>query len=367
MQSSSQLYFARLDHLRFVAAFLVFYWHAGHWWNVYPTGSVPSFFAGSIFEEGHTGVALFMVLSGFIFCAICGDKVPIYGEFLRNRLLRIAPLFTIWTLFGYSVRPDVTPERLFATIFGLLNKNSYPGLGWTVLIEFQFYLIFPFLLAFSRRYGTRYLVGLVGTIVMLRWLFWNQYGSVQYMSYWTIVGRIDQFVLGMVGYSLYRRYHPWLGSIPFFVSLVVVWLAIYHVINLNGGYYGIPTSPYFQTMWIFVPTLEGLFYMLITVSYLRLQIRIAKWLNSALAWLGMLSYSLYLNHDTVVTACYKWATYYKLPVNTPVTIGLYAVVAVFPVLVAVSAATYYFIEKPFLNLRRAYLVDRTLAPNNDMR
>jgi peptidoglycan/LPS O-acetylase OafA/YrhL len=264
----------------------------------------------------------------------------------------------VWTLLGFYTR-DITPERMFATLFGLLNKNSYPGLGWTVLIEFQFYLIFPFLLLFSRQYGTRYLVGLLGTMVMLRWLFWNQLGSVQYISYWTILGRIDQFLCGMIGYVIYRRYHRWLGSPLFLIAVITTWLLIFHWINQNGGYYGQPESKYFQSMWIVVPTLEGLFYMLITVSYLRLRIRLFRWMDLLLAWLGTLSYSLYLNHETVVGVCFNWAIKYKWPVGTPLQVSLYALLAAFPLLVAVSAATYYLIEKPFLGLRRSYLIEAT--------
>jgi len=356
MRSSSHLYFSRLDHLRLLAAFLVFYWHAGHWANVYPPSLVPTFFPFSIFEEGHTGVALFMVLSGFVFSAICGNRTPRYGDFIRNRFLRIAPLFTVWTLLIFYTN-DVTPERMLATLLGLYNKYSLLGLGWTIVIEFQFYLIFPFLLLFSRRYGARYLVGLLGTMVMLRWLLWNQLGSIQYISYWTILGRIDQFLCGMMGYVIYRRYHRWLSSPLFFLAVVTAWLYIYHVINQNGGYTGQPASTYFQAMWIVVPTLEGMFYMLIAASYLRLRIHIFKWIDGSLAWLGSLSYSLYLNHEAVLGAAFNWVIKYKWPIATPLQISLYSCLVVYPLVVAISAVTYYFIEKPFLSLRRSYLIE----------
>ena len=99
-----------------------------------------------------------MTLSGFIFQAICRNRQIIYFEFLRNRILRIAPLFLVWTLFLFYTG-DTDPSKLFVAILSLLNRDAVPGAGWTIIVEVQFYVIFPFLLVFTRKYGIRYLVG----------------------------------------------------------------------------------------------------------------------------------------------------------------------------------------------------------------
>ena len=62
MRSSSGEHFIALDHVRALAAFMVFAWHFTHAENGYPVPFeyVPALFPFSLLDEGHTGVALFM-------------------------------------------------------------------------------------------------------------------------------------------------------------------------------------------------------------------------------------------------------------------------------------------------------------------
>ena len=64
MRSTSGEHYVALDHVRALAALLVFTWHFIHAGNgdPVPFEYVPSLFFMALFDEGHTGVALFMVL-----------------------------------------------------------------------------------------------------------------------------------------------------------------------------------------------------------------------------------------------------------------------------------------------------------------
>ena len=79
-----------LDHIRAVAVFVVFIWHFNH----FDEGQLaaPLVFPLSLFTEGHTGVAIFMVLSGYLFAKLLGNKKINYPVFLYNRGLRLLPL-----------------------------------------------------------------------------------------------------------------------------------------------------------------------------------------------------------------------------------------------------------------------------------
>src|SRR5262245_27161362 len=102
MRSSSGAYYIGLDHLRALAAFLVFTWHFLHSAGL-PYGSPPSFFPLAILDEGHTGVALFMTLSGYLFAKLLDRKAIHYGWFLWNRLLRLGPLLFLGILLKGAI------------------------------------------------------------------------------------------------------------------------------------------------------------------------------------------------------------------------------------------------------------------------
>ena len=94
MRSSEGRYFIGLDHLRGLAAFLVFEWHFIHAAGV-PFSNVPFIWPLSLIEEGHWGVSLFMTLSGYLFAKLLDGKIIIYRYFFWNRFLRLAPLLIL--------------------------------------------------------------------------------------------------------------------------------------------------------------------------------------------------------------------------------------------------------------------------------
>ncbi len=80
MRSTEGVYYSRLDHVRALAAYLVFVWHLLHMTPNFPVpyASAPPF-PFALFDEGHTGVALFMTLSGYLFAKLVGDHASIFA------------------------------------------------------------------------------------------------------------------------------------------------------------------------------------------------------------------------------------------------------------------------------------------------
>jgi peptidoglycan/LPS O-acetylase OafA/YrhL len=357
MRSSSSAYIPRLDHVRAVAMVLVLCWHSCHVNGVIPVdATLPRFFALSIFDEGHTGVSLFLTLSGFIFASLSHGRGIQYWPFIRNRLLRLLPLLFTWTLINFTLS-TVTSERLLANLLTGMGRSDFPGVGWTVLIEFQLYLVFPFFVRFTRHYGVRYLVGVVAVALLLRSLVWITTRNVQFFSYWTVVGRVDEFVLGMLGAEASRRYGKQLGKVWVLVAVSMTWLLIMHWFNQLGGYYRSAMTPIGNPLWIYLPTLEGLFYAIIIASYLNVEVRGSRTLGRWFAFVGTLTYSFYLNHEMVARACYTLLASAGIGVTTPYRVVAVTAFVVFPVLLACSALTYYVIELPFLSLRSPYATD----------
>lgn len=354
MKSSDSLYLSKLDHLRFLAALLVLAWHIMRHQLQVPTTFIPSFWPMSLFAEGHTGVALFMVLSGYIFMTLCHDREIDYFAFIRNRMLRIAPLFILWTLLYFYIG-NIDPAKLIVAVGALLDHKTVPGVGWTVIVEFQFYLLFPFLLIFSRKMGLRYLVGLILLAVAIRWCIWFTLGTVQDLSYSTIFGRIDQFLLGMLACAALRKFPTYFKSPLVLLALVALWSFLYHRFDVLGGYFDNHGFPSQASVWVYLPTLEGLFYDLITAAYLGTVQLLPRVLDKAIAWLGMLSYSLYLNHPWAIEVAMKILKRFNVDMTDFWTALILGMATVLPILIVMSAGTYYLIEKPFLSLRTRYL------------
>ena len=105
MKNHNLEYIPALDHLRFLAASLVFVFHAYHQ-TVGGWKASPELYAWGFITEGHTGVSLFFVLSGFVFMTIGLQGEIRYAAFLKNRLLRIFPLFLLFFVIAISIGRD---------------------------------------------------------------------------------------------------------------------------------------------------------------------------------------------------------------------------------------------------------------------
>ena len=102
MRSSNLEYSEPLDHLRLVACLLVIVFHTFHPVYAWMAGAgnpngyqIPVNPLSVFVVDGHTGVALFLTLSGFLFARICRSGSFCVKNFYLNRFLRIYPLFIV--------------------------------------------------------------------------------------------------------------------------------------------------------------------------------------------------------------------------------------------------------------------------------
>jgi peptidoglycan/LPS O-acetylase OafA/YrhL len=362
MQTAQTTYLSRLDHLRFLAAALVVQFHFFH-------AHVGDLRAGnplvSLIDEGHTGIALFMVISGFIFTVIAGDRELRYGGFLRNRILRIYPLFIVAVFLQLFINTYNNHANYgFLQLLGWLMPfrsetvplSPYFSQLWTIWVEFQFYLIFPFLLAFTRRTGPRYLFGLLLLLLLLRVLVYAASGSVRFIAYETLFGRLDQFLIGMLlGLAWLRRPIAAAGLAPGWLALAGgLMLAGLHLFSRKVGY-----SELDSAFWIVWPLVEALLWAGVVWTYL-----LARWpgpaglrarVDRGLAALGAVSFSTYIMHNLVIAAYNKTLPLLPWGLGTAKDALLTGALVVLPAVLALSALTYRLIEKPFLSLRGGYL------------
>jgi peptidoglycan/LPS O-acetylase OafA/YrhL len=226
------------------------------------------------------------------------------------------------------------------------GQDHFPvGVWWTTAVELQFYLVFPFIVAFSRRLGMRYLVGLVAVFILIRVGIFCIKGNLYWPEYHSIIGRMDQFLIGMAAAQWHHgrrrladRAAPWL-----FVAALVslpVFCATYR------------DAEWFEAILSF--TVEGLIFAALIVGYQALPVRIPAALDRLLSRGGELTFSMYLLHPTVLAALMTKIGFVAPTPYFSVNVALYLLLVLLPPVLLVSKLTFECIEKPFLSLRVRY-------------
>lgn len=358
MKTLNHSYLSRLDHLRFFAVATVILYHCkgsmAHPDSLKSTGDLIKAWIYS----GNIGVSLFLVLSGFLFCIIsdAGKRHISYISFIKNRILRIAPL----TIFMFFIA--LTMNKAGETQFDVLRLltlqlntgNAMTGWGgefypigqiWTIAVEFQFYLIFPFLATILNRDGVKNIIGLVVILILVKWslLVFNGV-KVNNNLYHSIIGRLDQFLIGMILGYLYVN--------KFIVKTTAAACLMIICFIVSYTYYSLVK---YKIMDFFIPfsfTFEAIICGLLIYGYISLPLVFNKRFDAILSYLGSLSFSMYLTHLAVDKMLY--GTLLRAP-TSPWDNVFNALIVVLPVTILISALTYSYIEKPFLKMRVKYL------------
>lgn len=359
MKSHNLAHIPALDHLRLLAALLVLVFHTFHTyfgqWQPAPYAAVLG-----LVTEGHTGVALFFVLSGFLFMTIALQSEHIaYGAFMRNRLLRIFPLFLFFFFVAISLQRDTfrAPDALYVLFSNIgkppTSEHFITGAAWTISVEFTFYLVFPFLARFVRAEGAAYLLRLLLLMAVVKWAAWGVSERATLMFYSTLIGRFDQFLWGMLAALLWQRHAALLrrhGRWLLVVALAALWLAT--TVQARFASYFAPEPR--QVFWVFWGTAEALVWSGVVLAYLGAGIRWPQWLARWLERGGAWSYSLYLWHALVLFTLHRavggWMPFGSVAANAVLHFAL-----ALPLCLVVAWLSFVTIEQPFLRLRGRYV------------
>ena len=357
MKSSTGEHYVALDHLRGLAAFFVVTWHFVHSTNGYPVPFeyVPIILPFALLDEGHTGVALFMTLSGYLFAKLLNGKQIVYPAFFWNRALRLLPLLSVVVIID-AAKKISAGESVFGYLYWAVRGLLLPALpngGWSITVEFHFYLLLPLLLWMLRRSVMWLLVVVLAAICFRAYLHHVQ-GEVQGLAYWTIIGRIDQFVLGMVAYHMRFRIncHRWLVLLA-----LTSFIALYWYFDYQGGYYKNTAYPSPSALWIVLPALEGFAYALAIATYDSTSFDPGSRGSRFLGRIGEYSYSIYLLHFFFVFAAAKFVHESIMDISNFYLACCWSLLFFFMML-PLSYLSFKFIEAPFLKLRRPYVVSR---------
>ncbi|WGE36989.1 acyltransferase [Actinobacillus genomosp. 1] len=315
--------------------------------------------------HGHTGVSLFLVLSAFLFTLICsvGERKIHYRKFIYNRILRIFPLILVIIFIVITVSRGVsTPLDILRVLTLQLNTgNPHTGWGqeffpsgpiWTIAVEFQFYLLFPFLILFSNRYGMKWLMLSVLFVVLIRLLVVSLNDKQIYFDlYHSIIGRLDQFLVGIIAGIIYLKLRYLnIRNIHLSILLISSFAILTYLLHNNDIRI---QSKYMSSVFQFL--LEGILWASIIICYMMIKIPDALLLNrisKILAWLGSLSFSIYLLHLPVGEVITR--IFILLEPNSLLESIYYNLIRL-PFIIFISIVAFYSVEKPFMELRVKYL------------
>lgn len=357
MQTQNLPYLPRLDHLRFYAAFLVFIYHFYHFATGTWTPGNPDNVLIAIANDGYIGVSLFFVLSGFIFTLIGYGKEIRYKEFMINRFLRIFPLFLFMFFVAISVgREQFSSADVFYIFFSNLGhaptSNTYlTGAAWSISIEFTFYMIFPFLVTFYSRYGARYLLKIILILIVMRYGVYLMHAEIVKPFFSTLLGRLDQFLIGMLCAGLYIKHKLFFASYVHLVFSVALLLVASAYLN---GHISMLSSDTHMKQWVGWLTVEAALWGYFILAYLAVPAKHGVKLGRYLCRMGAMSYSIYLMHYLIVVIWVKKVGVIAIISSPQHNLLLNALLA-FPLVLLLSHLSYTAIERPFLTLRRRYV------------
>jgi peptidoglycan/LPS O-acetylase OafA/YrhL len=336
----------QLDAVRGMAILLVIF-HNG-------SERFPALHLQGLFANGWMGVDLFFVLSGFLITGILIDAKQSEG-YLRNfyarRCLRIWPLYYSLIFFMFAVLPFLSRSEGHAVFEKSSPWWAYPlflqnflispvstaaagplGVTWSLAIEEQFYLVWPWIVRFCSYAQLR---RIATAVIFLSPALRFYLSRHQVDLYTNVFCRLDGLMAGAF-LALVIRADNFLPS----KFIRPAWISLLSAVPLA-----------FLTEALHVRWVVFSLSAVASAAFVYLSLfSVQKWLrvmltNRFMVYTGTISYGLYLLH--------------KIPFGMVQTLRLdrYPFL-VMPTILLVSYATaalsWHLLEKPFLRLRRFF-------------
>lgn len=401
MESNKALgYIYGLDGIRALAAFLVI---STHWPNNFLS-----------LKFGWIGVNIFFVLSGFLITRILLQTKErtfneYIGHFYYKRALRIFPLYYAFLIIGFvSV---LIFSRFFPSLFSLdswrgayyaaihdykyyftytynikINlryfihwqdsSNRFFGHMWSLCVEEQFYLIFPFIIYFASAKNLKRIIIAILVICPLIRLWAALYGAhlvtdrywLGELIYSNTFCQADALTMGAaLAVFNFKIAKPYLVFFFTFFAWLMVGMICFYLLRKSGYEHleGKSLGYDFPGYWFDEPTKYFLvniraFYQYTLVNLLAVSLILPAiqgsplfpkiFLNSFVSYLGKISYGIYVFHAPIV-AIFELigdlkGGWFKLTQNHYVETGIFVLYVA--VVVGLSHLSYQYFEKKIL-------------------
>lgn len=368
MESTETIHFPGLNNLRFLAAFVVLIFHQEYKKKLL---GFEYHFLNTLTVIGDLGVTLFFVLSGFLITYLLlaekkSTQTVSIKKFYVRRILRIWPLYYFILLLGFFVLPhigflhipttdlidngNVLQLFLFFFFFANIGFTTYGNLAyvdqtWSIAIEEQFYLLWPFIIKYVKRILPVLLLiiatigvarAITGSLYLRDEMYQKAYAVLYYL-------RLDNMAVG--GVFAYVLFTNKKGVLKLLYTTFVQYTAIMLLAFLMlKGY----TIPYVHH--IVYSVLFGI--VIINVAANPGQIIAVK--TKTIHYLGKISYGIYMYHNITIVIALKLCAHYLGSTSTAFFIISYIVSILLTLLLA--HLSYQYFEKYFLSFKNKYVV-----------
>ena len=353
MRPEEKQTFVYIQYLRGFAAFAVVVFHL-------ETSMRRMGYEGGWPTSLAAGVDVFFVISGFIMWLTAGNHDVRPLRFMMNRIRRIVPLYWAVTLFMalvLLVAPSLLnsaaldPKHLLASLFfwpsahPVLEGQYLPLLvpGWTLNFEMFFYTIFALALFLPARLRLKAVAFSLAIVILLPVLFPKLPPELQFFG----APLIMEFVVGM---ALGKYYHHLKAAgVRFGILILAAGLL---VIAVLGGSEGADQG------WARI-ILRGGGAGLAVVGVVILDMQNLPVKSRILHKIGDASYSIYLVHGIVLSACTTFWMKVHLPMSGVIIQMIFALTATLMCLV-VGIFVYRFFENPTDKFLRRWFRDKAV-------
>ena len=322
------------------------------------------------YKGTYIGVVLFFVISGYLITEVLYERDDSYFKFIKRRYTKIFPplivVLTISCLVFYYFYGFLSMKLVFnslSSLFGFSNiYQIFSGMSyfersgdlfpllhtWSLSIEIQFYIIFPFLIYLFKKLKLN--IKVIATIITILSLisggimFYKEYMNYDISAiYYGTDTRIFSILIGSVFYFLFKNkeLNPKRANI-----LSYIFLGIIVVITLSVDYSS--KSNYYGFLYL-ISILGGF----ITVTSLKTRFLDFKSpIAKPLSKLGEHSYVYYLWQYPIMVYSLEYFKWSAIDYN-------YTVVLQIIILIVLSEITYKFLiesRQESIILRRIFLV-----------
>lgn len=370
MFMKQETYFSQLDGIRFIAVGLVL---LDHWLaesNVYPLGTL--------------GVTMFFVLSGFLITRILIQsklKDDSTGrshwfsvkQFMIRRSIRIFPIYFLSIFVLYLL--DVSPVRdtilwcvTYTTNFYIAIKQQWMGTIdhlWSLAVEEQYYLIFPYLILFlpTKSYKRTLIIMIILSVLLRTMLFFN--GSPWMVQYVLMPTCLDSFGLGgLLAYFFTFQKESIFKEITTSKYLISSFLILLIFLFLSRQYQITSNQVHHFGNLVIERLVGSVFCFFLIAKAVNGYDGFMKYFleNSLISYFGRISYGLYLYHNFIFN-------YFHTPKTSVVLRGLrkfqqiaptvtqnsvFELLYFFVITAIVATLSWYLIEKPVNNFKKYF-------------